>query len=86
MKINLQHIIKGWFKSKIHSDEFSKELSRERLAICAKCPHCVDSKFLKFINGKVESINQKMCELCGCPVVEKSLVKEEKCPINKWPR
>lgn len=85
MKFNPIHIIKGWWKSTVHADKASLEMSRERLAICAKCPHCVDSKFLHFIKGKVKEVNQKICDLCGCPIVEKSLVKEEHCPINKWP-
>lgn len=82
--MNLLHIAEGWYKSKIHADEKSIILSKERLKECIKCPHAVDKSFLKLINGKSVNEKTKACKLCGCPIVEKSLVKEEQCKIGKW--
>lgn len=62
----------------------AKRRSRERLKECAKCDDAIDSSVLKFINGEAEQIKCKACRFCGCPVVEKSLVKNEKCHLNKW--
>lgn len=84
--MNFMHIIEGWYKSKIHADEGSKTLSKERLKVCIDCAHAVDKKYLKLINGDALEEKIKACNLCGCPIFEKSLAQQEKCDIGKWKR
>ena len=80
------NILKGWAKAlriiKTSSDE--KNLSSERLAACGKCEHASKSKVLAIINGHATYEHQLQCTKCGCPCLEKSLVKEETCPLGKW--
>lgn len=78
------HILEGWYKSKIHADKESVDRSQKRLSVCMECPHAINSSVLKFINGSSQEISTKKCGLCGCPLVEKSLVKDEKCDLGKW--
>lgn len=82
--INIIHIVKGWFASKIYASKTAGELSMERLKRCEFCRYAKPSKVLKFINGDALEINTMKCSGCGCPVVEKSMVKDEKCPLKKW--
>lgn len=84
--INISHIFRGWFASKIHKTVSAAELSSERLSECEICPFTYSSKILIFINRDAKEIETLACRGCGCPVVEKSLVKEEKCPKDKWKR
>lgn len=44
------------------------ELAEKRLLICNDC----------------KNRNNNRCELCGCNLAAKTLVKESECPINKW--
>ena len=78
------HILKGWFHSQIYAPQKIKKISEERLAICRTCPYAVEKTFLKFVRGKATEETTKACKFCGCPIQEKSLVKEEKCPMNLW--
>lgn len=84
--MNFLHIAEGWYKSKIHTDKDSVALSKERLKICVECPDAVEKEFLKLINGEAIEEKTKACKLCGCPIVEKSLVTNEKCKLGKWKR
>jgi recombinational DNA repair protein RecR len=47
----------------------SKEEASSRLDICVKCPNLVE---------------KNLCNLCGCYMDSKVLVKYSKCPIGKW--
>ncbi len=86
--INPFHIIKGWFASKIYADKIAFVRSKLRLLDCEKCEFAKPKKWLKFINGEAEEVKYLACTGCSknihCPVVEKSLVKNEKCPKGKW--
>jgi hypothetical protein len=82
--IKISNIAKGWFASKIFKSKSIQELSVERLKHCEPCRNTKQSKFLKFINGDAREIETLVCNGCGCPVVEKSLVKNETCPQKKW--
>lgn len=87
--INPFHIIKGWFASKVYAPLKAKILSRQRLQECTKCEFSMPSKVLRFFKrDTVREVEILVCRGCSrhlyCPVVEKSLVKEEKCPKNKW--
>jgi hypothetical protein len=86
--INPIHIIKGWFASKIFASDTAIDFSNQRLLLCEKCPFTKQSKILKFINGEAKEIDTLVCTGCSknfhCPVVEKSLVKNETCPKKYW--
>lgn len=86
--INPFHIIKGWFASKIFTSKSIEQISKERIKECEKCEFTKQSKILKFINGDAKEIDTLVCTGCSknfhCPVVEKSLVKNEECPKGKW--
>ena len=81
------HILKGWFRSYIYAPKEAKTLSEERLDICRSCDFAVEKAFLQFRdNGTADNVKVKACSYCGCPVIEKSLVEEEHCPLNLWKR
>ena len=86
MKYNFSHIIEGWSKSMGLMDvtEENKKLSVDRLKICGDCPSAVESSFLKILRGNADQIKAIKCGVCGCPVNEKTLVTDEKCPFKKW--
>jgi hypothetical protein len=39
---------------------------------------------LKLVNGTATHEDDKYCDLCTCPLTEKTIVADEKCPINNW--
>jgi hypothetical protein len=82
--INPINILKGWFRSQIYAPEEAKTLSEERLEVCRNCPFAVEKSFLKFRENEAVEEKTKACEKCGCPIIEKSLVDGEKCPLNLW--
>lgn len=84
--MNIFHIAKGWFSSLIYANDEQKKLSAERMAVCLKCPFAVETTFTKILPNKAVEEKKKACKFCGCPIYEKSLVKEEKCPENRWKR
>lgn len=69
----IERIFYGWAKYsfKLLGFKPTKEqadLAEHRLVICDDCPNRTFNK----------------CKLCGCNLAAKTLVKEEKCPDNKW--
>lgn len=87
--MNLKHIYEGWSKSLGIADvnEENKELARKRVSICVKCPHAKEMWLKSFIDEVLkrdELASGIGCGKCGCPVNEKALVIEEKCPDNRW--
>lgn len=50
-----------------------KAESKERLAICDKCPH------------RISVLGCRVCGLCGCALALKSTWPEQSCPIKLWP-
>jgi hypothetical protein len=84
--VNLKHILIGWGKSLKLLEVTPEEevMSVARLQVCAVCPFATESSFLKLIKGDGVDMEAIACSKCGCPVNEKSLVKEETCPENKW--
>ncbi len=86
VSINLKHIAEGWGKSMgwLEITEDCAKLSQERLNICATCPFAEESSFLKVFRKEAKDLNAIGCKKCGCPVNEKTLVTDEKCPLNKW--
>lgn len=84
--MNILHVLKGWFRSQVYSTNKQRKLSEERLEVCKSCPFAVEKSFLKILRNEAVEEKKKACPFCGCPIVEKSLVKEEKCPLNLWKR
>lgn len=84
--MNLLHIAEGWSKSLglLEVSEENKRLSEERISICAICPHAKESSILKFFRDDAKELGAIVCGKCGCPVNEKTLVNDEKCPEGNW--
>lgn len=84
--MKILNIIKGWayHLGVIKKDEALAALSELRMSICERCPHAIPKKFMKFLNGNVEDAEELVCNKCSCPCKPKTLVIEEKCPLNKW--
>lgn len=81
-----RHIITGWARkfNIIHTPIEIEKLSKERLAICKVCDQAKVSKILELIQGGFEEVDTLLCTKCSCPVLEKSLVLQERCPLHKW--
>lgn len=80
------HILKGWGKAFgiVPISTAERKLSDLRLNICGICQHSKASKVLYIFNDKADYKNQLQCSICKCPCLEKSLVIDEKCPLDKW--
>ena len=80
------HIIQAWAKTLgwIKTTNEERELQKKRLDICLQCPHAKHSKTLEAIRGEITEVNVLKCDLCGCSLQEKTIIKNEKCPIEKW--
>lgn len=63
LKALLNHIIKG-------SPKVSKDIQKERMEICYKCP---------FYNKE-----NNTCNDCGCYLPLKTKWKDQECPQKKW--
>jgi hypothetical protein len=50
------------------NDKKTMQLKDDRMNICRPCAH----------------YKAGFCKLCGCMLVMKTRVKQEKCPANKW--
>jgi hypothetical protein len=81
---NVIHIVTGWFRSYFYVSKRVKKLSEERLQVCRECPYAVEKSFLRLRDGNGFNERKKACKFCGCPIVEKSLVPDEKCEMNLW--
>lgn len=84
--MNLIHIAQGWAKALgvLEVSEEEKAVSVQRMKTCADCPKAKSTKVLEIVNGKGEYLNTIYCTECFCPVHQKSLVTNEKCPLGKW--
>lgn len=84
--IKIKSILTGWARKlgllSIPVD--LKELSQMRLRICEQCSWAKSKKLLEILNGNTNLVNTLICTKCTCPCLEKSLVRKESCPINKW--
>jgi hypothetical protein len=82
----LIHIWKGWGKrfGIISTSTAEEKLSELRLEICKRCDHAKTSSFLELVNGGEERKMGLFCTECKCACLEKSLVVDEQCPIDKW--
>lgn len=69
----IEQIFWGWAKYSFMTLGYKPKteewhLAEERLYICDECPY--------------REVNK--CKICGCNLAAKTLVKEAKCPRNKW--
>lgn len=62
----------AWWRVRGWKKFAEDELFVTRLSICSGCP---------FNNQKKEE-----CRLCGCPIIAKTALASEKCPVDYWPR
>lgn len=83
---SIKAIITGWAKSLgiLPTSEAEEKLSSLRLEQCMKCPFSKISKVLELMNGQAKYENAIVCNKCGCPSKQKTLVVREKCPVNRW--
>jgi hypothetical protein len=87
--VNLKNIYEGWSKSLglAEVSEENKELAKKRMSICVECKHAKEMWLKKFIDGALKNdvVGSGIgCGVCGCPVNEKALVIDEKCPEDRW--
>lgn len=64
----LEMILEGWWLW-FTSDSQTEALSKERKAICDKCP---------------QKTRINTCALCGCYLPAKRRVAEAECPAGNW--
>lgn len=64
----------------------SKNLARERIAICEKCKYFKDKTRTcgTPIKGNVIKYKKKEHKLCGCFMDVKTAIQFAKCPLDKW--
>ncbi|RUP42215.1 MAG: hypothetical protein EKK63_02640 [Acinetobacter sp.] len=82
---SLLSIMTGWANF-IKADHHTKQMMRERIAICNTCPFREEitplgQKLLKFIHS---SANLFKCSKCKCPLSAATASPSKACPIGKW--
>jgi len=84
--MKIKNILIGWGKrfGFLPTSEAETKLSELRLKQCGNCPSSSEKTMLRIINGGGVYAKSLSCSKCGCPVLEKSLVLNEYCPLGKW--
>lgn len=82
----VMHIITGWGKrmGMIPVTTAEKKLSDIRMRFCKTCDDSSVSKVLSIVAGQASYESQLKCDKCGCPCLQKTLIVDEQCPVNKW--
>jgi hypothetical protein len=82
----ITHIIIGWSKrwGILQTSKAEQKLSELRIERCTRCFFSEQSSVLKIINGKGEYQQHLSCRKCSCPIWQKTIVVDEKCPVGKW--
>ena len=75
---NRRNIITG-IKNWLIRKNYTEQLYKERMAICAKCPH-----LSKTDEGCMMPKTQPCCSLCGCSLKLKLRDPASACDISKW--
>jgi hypothetical protein len=65
----IKNILTGWFLVLIFWDSPKAKKRRE---VCKTCTHLKGWFWFVYCND------------CGCPIIAKSRIDEEECPLNKW--
>ena len=83
---SIRNILTGWLKATgvLRVSHPEKKLSDLRLKLCGTCKFSQTSKFLEFVNGHANYESRLQCGKCKCPCLQKTLVVDENCPIQKW--
>lgn len=71
-------ILEG-LKNKVFKDEFVEVVSRERFAVCNKCPE-LDTTGDKCM----VPLTQPCCSVCGCSLALKTRALSAECDLKKW--
>lgn len=87
--ISLVNIYEGWKKHLIASSATAGEkvVADSRVKVCVGCEFAEENWLSKFVDGVLakDQLGSGIgCGICGCPVNQKALVLNEKCPKNKW--
>ena len=80
------NILNGWGKRLgiLQISTAEQKLSELRMKKCTNCPFTTSSKILKLVNGNASYESTLVCTRCNCPCLEKTIVVDEKCPLEKW--
>lgn len=80
------HILSGWGKALgiIRISTAEQKLSEMRMKICTGCDKAKPKRVFHFINDEAVAGYDLFCTKCKCPCVEKTLVVDEQCPIDRW--
>lgn len=80
-----KEIANGW-KNIAFLSPAVEELAKARAQICSQCPYAVEAKWTQALGDKIEEINGRKCELCGCPLSAATRSVSKKCAFNppKW--
>lgn len=78
-------IANGW-KNVVFPSPTVEKLAHVRAKICSECPHAVESKWTQALGDKIEEIQGRKCELCGCPLSAYTRSVKNTCSHNppKW--
>lgn len=80
------NIFKGWF-SWIFEKPFNQKVVDARVKACELCPHSKPVKYpARNDEGKFVWAKGLKCSICKCPCEPKARVKNEKCPVGRWPQ
>lgn len=82
----ISNILTGWGKRLgiLQVSNAEKKLADLRMQICTACPYTETKKILKILKGTADYEKVIACSKCKCPCWEKTIVVDEKCPIDKW--
>ena len=79
--INVRKIARAWVMLLKHEGD---QLVRERINECRSCDKVIISDFVIARAGRVEEAKGLVCSVCGCPLVAKLRLPDERCPHGKW--
>lgn len=78
MKLNFKEVWEGWRNHLLPPEdlkEMIEKTSQERLSICQPC---------EFNTTPERIVNWSRCQVCGCPLKQKSKSLHSECPKKKW--
>lgn len=80
--VNIHALIKGMIAKGTGDMEDVAEI---RAAVCAECPSNIHEPIEAIaVTDRIESIDRRMCEECGCSLPYKVRQLDEGCPLKKW--
>ena len=79
----MKNIIDGWYYVLVKNPEIEL-IAKQRAEHCKDCKHAVNKKILKFIDNNLLEVEDKVCDLCNCPLIAKLRSINENCKLKKW--